>query len=261
MDDLLNTAPCGFLAFTDDGIIRALNATLLKLLGADALEGLQGQRVESILPVASRIFYQTHFFPLLKLHGEVSEIYFSLRSGNGEDIPVLVNAVRRERDGVSINDCIIIPMRQRRRYEDEILEAKREAEKANRLKDELIIELSTPVITIWKNVLLAPIVGSLSQERATQMTEALLHATVERRAKVVILDITGVRTIDTHVVQRLVQSVAAIALLGAECILTGVSASVARTLVHLGADLPDIKTRRRLAEGLQYALQIAGDTA
>jgi PAS domain S-box-containing protein len=260
MDELLNTAPCGFLTFTDEGIIRAVNETLLRLLGQDA-DKLLGQHIESILPVASRIFYQTHFFPLLKLHGEVQEVYFSLRSKTGEDIPVLVNAARRVRESVEVNDCIIILMRQRRRYEDEILEAKRAAEEANRVKDELIVELSTPVITIWEGVLLAPIIGSLSQERAAQMTEALLSATVERRAQVVILDITGVRTIDTHVVQRLVQSISAISLLGAACVLTGVSVHVAQTLVHLGSDLSGVQTRRRLADGLQYALEIAGPKA
>lgn len=256
MDDLLNRAPCGFMTFTDEGTIEAVNATLLRLLGHDA-DRLLGQHIDSVLPIASRIFYQTHFFPLLKLQGEVHEVYFSLRSKAGEDIPVLVNAVRREREGSEVNDCIIIPMRQRRRYEDEILEAKRVAEEANRIKDELIVELSTPVITIWEGVLLVPIIGSLSQERAVQMTEALLSATVERKAQVVILDITGVRTIDTHVVQRLVQSVSAISLLGASCVLTGVSVHVAQTLVHLGLDLSGIQTRRRLAEGLQYALEIA----
>lgn len=254
MDDLLNTAPCGFLSFADDGRIEAVNATLLRLL---AHEELRGRHVETILPVASRIFYQTHFFPLLKLRGEVEEIYFSLRTASGEDLPVLVNAARKRRAGSLFNDCIIIPMRQRSRYEDEILEAKREAEEANRIKDELITELSTPVITIWEGILLAPIIGSLTQERAGQMTEALLYATVERRAQVVILDITGVRTVDTAVVQRLVQAVAAIALLGAECVLTGVGPDVAQTLVHLGVDLSGIRTRRRLAEGLQHALEIA----
>lgn len=256
MDELLNRAPCGFLTFTDDGIIRAVNETLLRLLLMDAGDGLVEKHVDAILPVASRIFYQTHFFPLLKLHGKAEEIYLSLRSKSGEEIPVLVNAVRRERDNEEVTDCIIIPMRLRRRYEDEILEAKREAEEANRIKDELIVELSTPVITIWEGVLLAPIVGSLTDERAEQMTEVLMSATVERRAQVVILDITGVRTIDTAVVHRLVQTVSAIVLIGAECLLTGVSASVAQTLVHLGLDLSGIKTRRRLAEGLQYALQI-----
>jgi PAS domain S-box-containing protein len=256
MDELLNTAPCGFLTFTDDGTIGAVNATLLRLLGHEA-QGLVGQPVESILPVASRIFYQTHFFPLLKMHGKAEEVYFSLRTASGEDIPVLVNAVRRERDGGAMNDCVIIPMRQRRRYEDEILEAKREAEEANRVKDELITELSTPVITVWEGILLAPIIGSLTRERAEQMTEALLHATVERKALVVILDITGVRNIDIAVVQRLAQAVAAIVLLGAECVLTGVSGSVAQTLVRLGLDLSGIQTRRRLADGLQHALHIA----
>lgn len=254
MDELLDTAPCGFLSFTDDGMIEAVNDTLLRLL---AREELACRHVETILPVASRIFYQTHFFPLLKLRGEVEEIYFSLRTGSGEDLPVLVNAARRERRGSLFNDCIIIPMRQRARYEDEILEAKREAEEANRIKDELITELSTPVITIWEGVLLVPIIGRLSQERAAQMTESLLNATVERKAQVVILDITGVRTIDTAVVQRLVQGVAAIALVGAECVLTGVGAGVAQTLVHLGLDLSGIRTRRRLADGLQHALEIA----
>lgn len=256
MDELLNTAPCGFLTFADDGTITAANATLVRLLGHEADE-LPDQRLEAILPVASRIFYQTHFFPLLKMHGRAEEIYFSLRAKNGEDIPVLVNAVRRERDGRAANDCVIIPMRQRRRYEDEILEAKKEAVEANRVKDELITELSTPVITVWEGILLAPIIGSLTRERAEQMTEAILQATVDRKAQVVILDITGVRTIDTAVVQRLAQSVAAIVLVGADCVLTGVSGAVAQTLVHLGLDLSGIQTRRRLADGLQHALQIA----
>jgi sigma-B regulation protein RsbU (phosphoserine phosphatase) len=67
MDDLLNTAPCGFLSFTDDGKIILANATLLDLLGYEPGE-LPGRHIDSILPVASRIFYQTHLFPLLKLH-------------------------------------------------------------------------------------------------------------------------------------------------------------------------------------------------
>jgi anti-anti-sigma regulatory factor len=257
MDELLNTAPCGFITFADDGTIVAVNATLARLL-EHKVDELMGQRLELILPVASRIFYQTHFFPLLKMHGKAEEVYFSLRTKSSEDIPVLVNAVRRERDGGAANDCVIIPMRQRRRYEDEILEAKREAEEANRVKDALITELSTPVITIWEGILLAPIIGSLTSERAEQMTDAILHATVERKAQVVILDITGVRTIDTAVVQRLIQSVAAIVLVGAECVLTGVSGAVAQTLVHLGLDLSEVRTRRRLADGLQHALQLAG---
>ena len=67
LDELLNTVPCGFLTFTDDGKIVVVNATLLQLLGYE-LDELRGQRIDSILPMASRIFYQTHFFPLLNSH-------------------------------------------------------------------------------------------------------------------------------------------------------------------------------------------------
>ena len=68
MDPLLDTAPCGYLSFTDDGVIRASNTTLLGWLGY-SMGDLNGQSVETLLPVASRIFYQTHFFPLLKIAG------------------------------------------------------------------------------------------------------------------------------------------------------------------------------------------------
>jgi sigma-B regulation protein RsbU (phosphoserine phosphatase) len=129
IDELLDTAPCGFLSFTDDGAIVIINNTLLVLLGY-AEDELRGRKIETILPIASRIFYQTHFFPLLKLHGKVEEIYFSLRSKQGNDLPILVNALRRDKSGGFVNDCIFIPIRQRIQYEDEILKAKKAAEAA-----------------------------------------------------------------------------------------------------------------------------------
>src|ERR1043165_3019057 len=141
MDDLLNTAPCGFLSFADDGEILMINATLLDSLRY-AEDELRGRHVESLLPVASRIFYQTHFFPLLKLHGKVEEIYLSLRAKSGEEVPVLINAVRRERGGVAANDCILVQIRQRNQYEDEILRATKVAEEATRAKDEFLAIVS-----------------------------------------------------------------------------------------------------------------------
>jgi anti-anti-sigma regulatory factor len=255
MDEPLNTAPCGFLVFADDGTILAANATLAGWLGrADG--GLDRLHFESILPPGGRIFYQSYLFPLLKLHGRAEEIYLSLRAEGGGDVPVLANVARRRRDGASVNDCVFVPMRQRRRFEDEILAAKREAEEANRAKDALIEELSTPVLTVWEGVLLGPVIGGLDRERAAVMTGALLRAVVARRARVVILDVTGVRRVDADAVYHLTSAASAVRLMGAECILTGIGADVARALVRSGVDLSGVEVRRTLADGLGAAMRM-----
>lgn len=132
MDDLLNTAPCGFLSFRDDGKILMVNATLLNILRYDS-EGLKGDHIHSILSVASRLLFQTHLFPLLKLHGKMDEIYLSLRSKDGDDVPVLMNAIRNERNKKIFNDCILMPVRRRNEYEDPILRLKKAAEEATSL--------------------------------------------------------------------------------------------------------------------------------
>lgn len=136
MDELLNTAPCGFLSFTDDGTIESVNGTLAGWLsyGADALVG---RKIDVLLPIASRIFYQTHFFPLIKLHGHVEEVFLTLSASDGSSVPVLSNAVRRSRNEQTVNDCVFLPVYQRQRYEDEILRAKHEAEEALRSIAEL----------------------------------------------------------------------------------------------------------------------------
>ena len=137
MDELLNTAPCGFLSFTDDGTIRAVNGTLAGWLGYD-VDGLTGRKIDVVLPVASRIFYQTHFFPLMKLHGHAEEVFLTLSAHDGSPVPTLSNAVRRVRDDQPITDCVFLPVHQRKRYEYEILQAKRDAEEALRNNLELV---------------------------------------------------------------------------------------------------------------------------
>ncbi len=130
-EDLLDLAPCGLLSLADDGTIRQVNATLLELLGRTREEVL-GASVERILTVAGRIFYQTHLFPLLALHGRADEIFLLLKHASGEDVGALVNAVRRERDGAFATDVALMVVRERRKYEDALLRAKRQAEEAQR---------------------------------------------------------------------------------------------------------------------------------
>jgi signal transduction histidine kinase len=130
MDAILNTAPCGFLTFGDDGTVLAANQTLLNMLDRSE-ESVVGRHVEGLFTVASRIFYQTHFFPLLKMSGRADEIYLAVRTSQGTDLPVLVNAVRLEREGAVVYDCVLVPMRRRSQYEDEILRANRAKDQAN----------------------------------------------------------------------------------------------------------------------------------
>ncbi len=158
MDQLLNNAPCGFLVVKDNGEVVEINETLLKLLGYKRKE-LSKVHIEKIFSVGARIFYQTHVFPLLKLQGNISEIYIDLKAKEGKTVPVLLNANRRERNGEKFSDFIFVPIYQRNQFEDELILAKKEAEGANRAKDDFLSmvshELRTPLNAIlgWAKIL------------------------------------------------------------------------------------------------------------
>ena len=121
-----------------------------------------------------------------------------------------------------------------------------------------IRELSTPVIRMYHRVLLLPIVGTIDSHRAQQIMETLLTRVVDEQAKAVIVDIQGVGVVDTKVADHLLKTTAAVRLLGAETILTGISAQVARTFVQLGVDISTMHTRSRLADGVELALGMVG---
>ncbi len=121
-----------------------------------------------------------------------------------------------------------------------------------------IRELSTPVIRVYERVLLLPVVGTVDSHRAEQIMEQLLLRVVEEQARVVIVDIAGVPVVDTRVADHLIKTTAAVRLLGAETILTGISAHVARTIVQLGVDITGMHTLTRLADGIELALGIVG---
>ena len=133
-DSLLDAAPCGYVVFTDDGIVRLANLTLLEMLGVTR-EAVVGRHLEGLLTVGSRIFYQTHLFPVLRLHGRAEEIFLLFKSAAGEEVGALVNAVRRERDGEWVTDCVVVRVRERRKFEDALLRAKKEAEEARSVSE------------------------------------------------------------------------------------------------------------------------------
>jgi rsbT co-antagonist protein RsbR len=121
-----------------------------------------------------------------------------------------------------------------------------------------IRELSTPVIKVHDRILLLPIVGTVDTQRAYQIMETVLVQVVEQQAKVMILDIAGVPVVDTKVADHILKTTAAVQLLGAQTILTGISASVARTVVQLGVEITRMHTRSKLSEGIELALTIVG---
>lgn len=126
-----------------------------------------------------------------------------------------------------------------------------------RQKD-VILELSTPVIEIWDDVLTLPIIGAVDARRAAEVMDRLLDAIAGRGARFVLLDVTGVDVVDTQVATHLIKLVEAARLLGASCVLTGLRPAVARTLVQLDVDLSAMRTRRNLRDGLRECLQSMG---
>lgn len=121
-----------------------------------------------------------------------------------------------------------------------------------------MLELSTPVIKVWDKILTLPVIGTLDSRRAQVMMEALLQKIVETGSTIAILDITGVRTMDTLVANHLIKTVTAARLMGARCILTGVSPAIAQTMVQLGIDLTQITTRAQMSDGIRLALEMSG---
>jgi len=121
-----------------------------------------------------------------------------------------------------------------------------------------LMELSTPVVTLWEGVLALPVIGTLDSSRTQVVMENLLQRIVESGAQIAIIDITGVPTVDTLTAQHLLKTVAAARLMGADCIISGIRPQIAQTIVHLGVDLGTVVTKATLADAFTIALRRLG---
>ena len=126
------------------------------------------------------------------------------------------------------------------------------------LQQEVIQELSTPVLPFREGMLLLPIIGQIDSQRARQLTEHLLASIRANRAKVIVIDITGVATVDSRVANHLVQTVDAARLMGAKVVLSGISPEIALTMVTLGIDLGPVYTVGDLQNGIEHAERLLG---
>ncbi len=118
-----------------------------------------------------------------------------------------------------------------------------------------LLELSTPVVELWENILALPLIGTLDSERTQVVMESLLQKIVETGATIAIIDITGVPTVDTLVAQHLLKTVAAARLMGADCIISGIRPQIAQTIVHLGVNLSEVTTKATLADAFVIAMR------
>lgn len=139
-------------------------------------------------------------------------------------------------------------------YTLEVFQKSREQIVARQQRE--LLELSTPVINLWQGVIALPLIGTLDSARAQVVMESLLDKIVASGAHTAIIDITGVPTVDTLVAQHLLKTIAAARLMGARCILSGIRAQIAQTIVHLGIELDSVPTKATLADALAAAVDM-----
>jgi rsbT co-antagonist protein RsbR len=125
-------------------------------------------------------------------------------------------------------------------------------------QQEEMLELSTPVVTLWDGIVALPLIGTLDSARTQVVMESLLQAIVQTNSRFAIIDITGVPTVDTLVAQHLLKTITAARLMGAECILSGIRPQIAQTIVHLGINLEDVITKSKLSDAFRLALERSG---
>lgn len=121
-----------------------------------------------------------------------------------------------------------------------------------------LLELSTPVVRLWENILALPLIGTLDSARTQVVMQNLLEAIVQTRSDYAIIDITGVPVVDTLVAQHLLKTVAAARLMGADCLISGIRPQIAQTIIHLGVDLSEVTTKATLADAFDVALRRSG---
>ena len=249
---LLESAPDATVVVGTDGRIRLVNRQVEEMFGYQR-EDLIGQPVETLVPPRFRSRHpelRGGYFaePRARPMGVGLELYAMRRDGSELPVEISLSPVQT-RDGLVVSAAI-----------RDATERRRQLEQLRRQRDE-ILELSTPVIEVWDKVLVLPIIGTLDSNRAARLTEALLEKIATSQAEVVILDISGVPTIDTLVAQHLLKTVQAATLMGALSIMSGVRPETAQAIVHLGIDLGQLRSRNTLRDALQLALRVLRERA
>jgi rsbT co-antagonist protein RsbR len=228
--------------------LSLLRSSMEKAKGSD-LESAEWKEIRAMLDNLSRSRVSQGFSPSETASFIFSlkrPLFASLRRGLGADPQALSDATWT---ATELLDKLGL-------YTTETYQKARED--VIRRQQEEMLELSTPVVKLWKGILALPMIGTLDSARTQVVMESLLQKILETGSTIAIIDITGVPTVDTLTAQHLLKTVTAARLMGAECIISGIRPQIAQTIVHLGVDLGDVTTKASLADAFAVALERSG---
>lgn len=197
---------------------------------------------DEAIPTADRYGYWSGDLAILNARGEeipVSQVLLAHHDADGN--LAYVTGIMRD---ISERQKVERALRERE-IQEQVIEAQRAA----------LRELSTPLLPISSDVVVMPIIGTIDSARAQQIMDTLLQGVGEHHASLAILDITGVKVMDTQVAGALLHAAHAVRLLGAQVVLSGIRPEIAQTLVHIGIDMRDIVTRGTLQQAIAFALE------
>ncbi len=229
--------------------LTALTSALQSARDTDVMTSEPWAGVREILSGISRSRARQGFTPV-----ETALFVFSLKQP-------LFDAIRRDSKGDEVAEQIwiaTIVLDALGLFTTETYQKGRE-EIIHRQQQELL-ELSTPVVQLWRGILAVPLIGTLDSARTQVVMESLLQTIVESESSIAIIDITGVPVVDTLVAQHQLKTVAAARLMGADCIISGIRPQIAQTIVHLGVEISDVITKATIADAFAIALQRVGLT-
>jgi anti-anti-sigma regulatory factor len=233
----------GVLYLEHGAATAAFNAARVELLGllllaSQAAISIENARLLSSARAASEEVQRVN----ARLEGEVAARTEELRSLNRElgATNARLQSELRQRE---------LAERERAALQEQMIEAQRTR----------LLELSTPLMPITDRIMVMPLLGAMDTERASQVLETALEGAQRHQARVVILDVTGLRDIDTHIAGTLVGVASALRLLGTQAVLTGIRPEAAQAMVHLDLDMRAIVTRGSLQSGFAYALRSSGE--
>jgi PAS domain S-box-containing protein len=247
---VVESAPTAMVMIDKSGEIVLVNFQAEKLFGYPRNEMI-GRKIETLVPERFRAMHPDHrgkYFsePRPRMMGMGRDLFGVRRDGTEVPVEIGLNPIETNEGRFVLAAIADITERVER---DKLLKKQRDE----------ILQLSTPVMQVWERVLALPIIGSLDSQRAARLTENLLQKIAAEEAEFVILDISGVPTIDSQVAENLLKTVQGARLMGAESIISGVRPETAQAMVHLGIDIGTLRSRATLRDALQLAIKLRRD--